>query len=136
MTALPSLNVSSKPKMKAIGDIVETSKSSSSDMEIEITMLLYGFMCLLQPQYSYVDGDRSAPAESAKNPSISLQQVGAAGPILLDFAPPSTPSYSSSSKVSVPNPFNRPHAVFLLELNGIKGIESIAQDNAMFSKSS
>ncbi|XP_058751060.1 uncharacterized protein LOC131624089 [Vicia villosa] len=71
-----------------------------------------------------------------QNPSISLEQVGAVGPILLGFAPPSTLSDSSSSKVSVPNPFNRPHVVFLLELNGIKGLESIAPDNAMFSKSS
>ncbi|CAI8602949.1 unnamed protein product [Vicia faba] len=43
-TALPSLNVSSKQKMKAIGDIAKTSKPSSSDMEIEIAELLYGLM--------------------------------------------------------------------------------------------
>ncbi|KAI5395172.1 protein TIME FOR COFFEE isoform X2 [Lathyrus oleraceus] len=43
-TALPSSNVSSKQKMKAMGDIAKTSKSSSSDMEIEIAELLYGLM--------------------------------------------------------------------------------------------
>ncbi|XP_058770887.1 protein TIME FOR COFFEE isoform X2 [Vicia villosa] len=43
-TDLPSLNVSSNQKMKTIGDIANTSKSSSSDMEIEIAELLYGLM--------------------------------------------------------------------------------------------
>ncbi|KAL5097701.1 hypothetical protein RYX36_002028 [Vicia faba] len=82
---------------------------------------------------------RARSSSSHENPSISLQEVGAAVPILLGFAPPSTLSASSSSKLNevlVPNPFNRPRAVFLLEVNGIKGLESIAQDNTMFSKSS
>ncbi|XP_050895150.1 uncharacterized protein LOC127101746 [Lathyrus oleraceus] len=74
-----------------------------------------------------------------ENPSILPQEVGAAVSILLVFAPPSTLSASSSSKLNevlIPDPFNRPRAVFLLEVNRIKGLESIAQDNALFSKSS
>ena len=73
-----------------------------------------------------------------EHPSILLQEVGAVVPILLGFAPPSTLSASSSSKLNevlIPNPFNRPRAVFLLEVNGINGLEKIVQDNAMFSKS-
>ncbi|KAI5435042.1 hypothetical protein KIW84_021758 [Lathyrus oleraceus] len=73
-----------------------------------------------------------------ENPSILPQEVGVVS-ILLVFAPPSTLSASSSSKLNeflIPDPFNRPRAVFLLEVNRIKGLESIAQDNALFSKSS
>lgn len=73
-----------------------------------------------------------------EHPSISLKEVGASVPVLLGFAPPSTLSASSSSKLNevlIPNPFNRPRAVFLLEVNGINGLEKIVQDNAMFSKS-
>ncbi|XP_004486476.1 uncharacterized protein [Cicer arietinum] len=79
--------------------------------------------------------DRSSTDE---RPSILLQEVGAVVPILLGFAPPSTLSASSSSKLNevlIPNPFNRPRAVFLLEVNGINGLEKIVQENAMFRKS-
>ncbi|XP_057429518.1 uncharacterized protein LOC130722713 isoform X2 [Lotus japonicus] len=79
--------------------------------------------------------DRSSNDE---HPSMLLQEVGAAVSVLLGFAPPSTLSAASSSKLNevlIPNPFNRPRAVFLLEVNGINGLEKIVQDNAMFSSS-
>ncbi|CAL0334494.1 unnamed protein product [Lupinus luteus] len=73
-----------------------------------------------------------------QHPSMSLQEVGAAVSVLLGFAPPSTISDASSSKLNQvlsPNPFNRPRAVFLLEVNGINGFEKVIHDNAMFSNS-
>ncbi|KAE9594843.1 hypothetical protein Lal_00013207 [Lupinus albus] len=73
-----------------------------------------------------------------EHPSMSLQEVGAAVSVLLGFAPPSTLSAASSSKLNEvlsPNPFNRPRAVFLLEVNGITGLEKNIQDNAMFGNS-
>ncbi|KAJ1420888.1 hypothetical protein SESBI_14036 [Sesbania bispinosa] len=72
------------------------------------------------------------------HPSVLLQEVGAAVSILLGFAPPSALSAASSSKLNevlIPNPFNRPRAVFLLEMNGINGLEKFVKDNAMFSNS-
>ncbi|XP_071706484.1 uncharacterized protein [Rutidosis leptorrhynchoides] len=52
---------------------------------------------------------------------MSLLEVGAAISVLLGFEPPSTLSYASSEKLNevlMANPFIRPHAVFLLEING------------------
>ncbi|KAL2341561.1 hypothetical protein Fmac_009501 [Flemingia macrophylla] len=75
---------------------------------------------------------------SDEQPSLLLQDVGAAVSILLGFAPPSTLSAASSSKLNevlIPNPFKRPRAVFLLEVNGINGLGKIVQDNPMFSNS-
>ncbi|RDX97329.1 hypothetical protein CR513_19912 [Mucuna pruriens] len=73
-----------------------------------------------------------------QQPSMLLQEVGAAVSILLGFAPSSTLSAASSSKLNevlVPNPFKRPRAVFLLEVNGINGLGRIVKDNPMFSNS-
>ncbi|KAF8654047.1 hypothetical protein HU200_062193 [Digitaria exilis] len=53
--------------------------------------------------------------------SMSLNDVSAAVSILLGFAPPtSLPAVSSSqlNKVLLPNPFDRPRAVFLVEIDG------------------
>uniref|UniRef100_A0A0E0EP87 DUF7794 domain-containing protein n=1 Tax=Oryza meridionalis TaxID=40149 RepID=A0A0E0EP87_9ORYZ len=53
--------------------------------------------------------------------SMSLDQVSAAVSVLLGFAPPpSLPSQSSSKldKLLFPNPFDRPRAVFLLQIDG------------------
>lgn len=59
---------------------------------------------------------------SSESKSMSLPEVGAAISVLLGFAPPSTLSSSSSGKLNevlMPNPFVRPNAVFLLEINGL-----------------
>ncbi|TVU04456.1 hypothetical protein EJB05_47566 [Eragrostis curvula] len=53
--------------------------------------------------------------------SMSLNEVSAAVSVLLGFAPPtSLPTRSSSqlNKVLLPNPFHRPRAVFLLQIDG------------------
>nr|XP_043634452.1 uncharacterized protein LOC122605560 [Erigeron canadensis] len=57
---------------------------------------------------------------SSEPKSMSLPEVGAAISVLLGFAPPSTLSSMSSEKLNevlVANPFNRPYAVFSLEIN-------------------
>ncbi|KAJ7009968.1 hypothetical protein NC653_000626 [Populus alba x Populus x berolinensis] len=67
--------------------------------------------------------------------SMSLQEVGAAVSVLLGFAPSDALSAASSSKLNevlMPTPFNRPRAVFMLEVTG--EIPSMAeQANAMFN---
>ncbi|XP_002297811.4 uncharacterized protein LOC7460513 [Populus trichocarpa] len=67
--------------------------------------------------------------------SMSLREVGAAVSVLLGFAPSDALSAASSSKLNevlMPNPFNRPRAVFMLEVTG--EIPSVAeQANAMFN---
>jgi len=54
---------------------------------------------------------------------MSLDEVSAAVSVLLGFAPPAMlPSHSSAklNKVLLPNPFDRPRAVFLMQLDGSK----------------
>ncbi|XP_061959896.1 uncharacterized protein LOC133680888 [Populus nigra] len=67
--------------------------------------------------------------------SMSLQEVGAAVSVLLGFAPSDALSAASSLKLNevlMPTPFNRPRAVFMLEVTG--EIPSVAeQANAMFN---
>ncbi|KAK7332585.1 hypothetical protein VNO80_29338 [Phaseolus coccineus] len=73
-----------------------------------------------------------------EHPSLLLQDVSAAVSVLLGFAPPSTLSAASSSKLNEvlsPNPFKRPRAVFLLEVNGVNGLGTIAHDSPTFSNS-
>ncbi|KAM7257426.1 hypothetical protein ACFE04_013167 [Oxalis oulophora] len=56
--------------------------------------------------------------------SMLLSEVGATMSVLLGFAPPSTLSASGSSKLNeilMPNPFDRPRAVFSLEVSGLDG---------------
>ncbi|KAK7310237.1 hypothetical protein RJT34_07628 [Clitoria ternatea] len=79
-----------------------------------------------------------ARSSNDERPSMLLQDVGASVPILLGFAPPSSLSVASSSKLNevlIPNPFKRPRAVFLLEVNGINGLGKVVQDNEMFGNS-
>ncbi|KAI3704250.1 hypothetical protein L1987_74466 [Smallanthus sonchifolius] len=75
---------------------------------------------------------------TSESKSISLPEVGAAVSILLGFAPPSTLSYPSSEKLNevlIANPFNRPHAVFLLEISGFGDKElELGSDSDVFSK--
>ncbi|GFY93028.1 putative type 1 membrane protein [Actinidia rufa] len=53
-----------------------------------------------------------------------LPEVGAAVSVLLGFAPPATLSAASSSKLNevlMPNPFDKPRAVFMLDVRGAEG---------------
>ncbi|KAI3746914.1 hypothetical protein L6452_09356 [Arctium lappa] len=74
----------------------------------------------------------------SESKSMSLPEVGSAISVLLGFAPPSTLSSASSEKLNevlIANPFDRPHAVFLLEINGfgdkLSGSDS---DSDVFSR--
>ncbi|KAH9649966.1 hypothetical protein KPL70_026180 [Citrus sinensis] len=58
----------------------------------------------------------------AQSRSMSLSEVSAAVSVLLGFAPPASLSADGSSKLNevlVPNPFDRPRAVFMLEVRGV-----------------
>uniref|UniRef100_A0A0V0I527 Putative ovule protein n=1 Tax=Solanum chacoense TaxID=4108 RepID=A0A0V0I527_SOLCH len=62
---------------------------------------------------------------SSKISSLSLSEVGATVSVLLGFAPPATLSSASSSKLNevlVPNPFDRPGSVLILEVTGAEGV--------------
>ncbi|PON63751.1 hypothetical protein PanWU01x14_129070 [Parasponia andersonii] len=77
------------------------------------------------------------PSEDLIKPdSILDAEGGAAVSVLLGFAPPSSLSAASSSKLNqilVPNPFDRPGAVFTLEVRGVDDSNLLAKDNAIFS---
>ncbi|KAJ4722960.1 Type 1 membrane protein [Melia azedarach] len=72
------------------------------------------------PKHQYV----RTPSQNdvAQSHSMLLSEVGAAVSILLGFAPPATLSATGSSKLNkvlMPNPFDRPRAVFMLEVRGV-----------------
>ncbi|WOK92751.1 hypothetical protein Cni_G01442 [Canna indica] len=55
--------------------------------------------------------------------SMSLSEVAATISVLLGFAPPPSIPVDSSYKLNevlLPNPFNKPHATFVLEISGIE----------------
>ncbi|EOY05327.1 Type 1 membrane protein, putative isoform 2 [Theobroma cacao] len=71
----------------------------------------------------------------AQSQSMLLHEVGAAVSVLLGFAPPTTLSAAGSSKLNevlIPNPFDRPRAVFLLEVTGIDDPLVVDPKNALF----
>ncbi|KAM7261539.1 hypothetical protein ACFE04_008906 [Oxalis oulophora] len=62
------------------------------------------------------------PSSNHETESMSISEVGGAISVLLGFAPPSTLSAAGSSKLNellVPNPFDKPRAVFSLEVTGV-----------------
>ncbi|MBA0764723.1 hypothetical protein Gotri_014019 [Gossypium trilobum] len=73
----------------------------------------------------------------ALSESILLPEVGAAVSVLLGVAPTVTLSASGSSKLNevlIPNPFDRPRAVFIFEVGGIDDPLVVEPKNALFSK--
>ncbi|XP_023928773.1 uncharacterized protein LOC112040103 [Quercus suber] len=71
--------------------------------------------------------------------SMLPSEVGAAVSVLLGFSPPLTLSADGSSKLNEvlkPNPFDRPHAVFILEVQGTDPKLVVNSNNAMFSSAS
>ncbi|OEL31935.1 hypothetical protein BAE44_0007046 [Dichanthelium oligosanthes] len=67
--------------------------------------------------------------------SMSLNEVSAIVSVLLGFAPPtSLPALSSSqlNKVLLPNPFDRPHAVFLVQIAGSNGMPVVLECFSIF----
>ncbi|KAG6731265.1 hypothetical protein I3842_01G120400 [Carya illinoinensis] len=71
--------------------------------------------------------------------SMLPSEVGAAVSVLLGFLPPSTLSSAGSSKLNdvlMPNPFDRPRAVFMLDVQGTDPKLVVNSGNALFSSSS
>ncbi|KAG1361510.1 hypothetical protein COCNU_09G009730 [Cocos nucifera] len=98
-------------------------------------LMLILFLCLQARAESsrsvfFLDGSsqryiRNRPLDAAgETNSMSLYEVAAATSVLLGFAPPSSLPSDSSYKLNEvlsPNPFDRPHAVMILEVRGLKG---------------
>lgn len=83
------------------------------------------------PSHPYLRSHSS----SSKTDLMSLRDVGAAMSVLLGFPPSPFLSADSSSKLNevlMPNPFDRPRAVFLLEVTGAEGYVA-ASDNDLFN---
>eukprot|EP00262_Sarcandra_glabra_P001162 TRINITY_DN11180_c0_g1_i1.p1 TRINITY_DN11180_c0_g1~~TRINITY_DN11180_c0_g1_i1.p1 ORF type:complete len:379 (-),score=59.06 TRINITY_DN11180_c0_g1_i1:320-1456(-) len=73
------------------------------------------------PNHRYIRS-RSSSAIATETDSMLLSEVAAAITILLGFAPPASLPPDSSSKLNevlVSNPFDRPRAVFMLEITGV-----------------
>lgn len=80
---------------------------------------------------------RPSPSDATTDEKnkILLPEIGAAVSVLLGFAPPATLSASSSDKLNellMPKPFDRPRAVFILEVNGAKDVRRVGMDNNVF----
>ncbi|KAL3506377.1 hypothetical protein ACH5RR_031759 [Cinchona calisaya] len=89
------------------------------------------------PTHQYLRSP-SDPHALTQTDSMLLPEVGAAVSVLLGFAPPSTLSAASSSKLNkvlMPNPFDRPHAVFALEVRGIEDSQLVDRGNNVFGSS-
>ncbi|VAI87064.1 unnamed protein product [Triticum turgidum subsp. durum] len=94
------------------------------------------FLPLLALAFSFVvaapEGDAAAFIDGASHrylrdqqedqaTSMSLDEVSAAVSVLLGFAPPAmlpAPSSAKLNKLLLPNPFDRPRSVFLMQLDG------------------
>ncbi|MBA0870546.1 hypothetical protein Goshw_013997 [Gossypium schwendimanii] len=73
----------------------------------------------------------------AQSESMLLAEVGATVSVLLGFAPLTTLSAAGSSKLNevlIPDPFNRPRAVFMLEVSGIDDPLVVDPKNAIFGR--
>uniref|UniRef100_A0A1D1ZGK5 Putative malate:quinone oxidoreductase n=1 Tax=Anthurium amnicola TaxID=1678845 RepID=A0A1D1ZGK5_9ARAE len=96
-------------------------------------LVLLSCLCLQQARVGssnsavFLDGTgqryfRSQPDADGELNSISLSEVAATISVLLGVAPPASLPVESSlklDKVLMPNPFNKPHAIILLEVEGI-----------------
>ncbi|XP_022761922.1 uncharacterized protein LOC111307883 [Durio zibethinus] len=73
----------------------------------------------------------------AQPESMLLSEVGATVSVLLGFAPSTTLSAAGSSKLNevlIPNPFDRPRAVFMLAVSGVDDPLVVEPKNALFIK--
>ncbi|KAI3469958.1 hypothetical protein Pfo_026621 [Paulownia fortunei] len=69
---------------------------------------------------------------SAQTGSLSPSEIGATASVLLGFAPPSTLTAASSSKLNevlMPNPFDRPRAMLMLEVTGAEDSQLIGDSD-------
>ncbi|KAJ6961721.1 hypothetical protein NC652_000611 [Populus alba x Populus x berolinensis] len=130
-------------------DTTDLSFSLSGQMDFQIRSILHLFV-IFSLFFSLAEAETAGsvffidsqtrqylrtPSPNDAVQSMSLQEVGAAVSVLLGFAPSDALSAASSSKLNevlMPTPFNRPRAVFMLEVTG--EIPSVAeQANAMFN---
>ncbi|KAJ4835180.1 hypothetical protein Tsubulata_049739 [Turnera subulata] len=68
-----------------------------------------------------------SPNDAVRSRLMSIPEIGAAVSVLLGFVPPATLSAAGSAKLNEvlkPNPFDRPRAVFALEVSGIEGLQA------------
>ncbi|GMI96124.1 putative type 1 membrane protein [Hibiscus trionum] len=73
----------------------------------------------------------------SQSESMLLPEVGATVSVLLGFPPPVTLSAAGSSKLNevlIPNPFDRPRAVFMLEVIGVEDPLAVDLQNGLFRK--
>lgn len=86
------------------------------------------------PTHRYL---HSHPLPNAESNSFSVMEVGAAVSILLGLSPPPMLSTASSSKLNellLPNPFDRPRHVFMLEIGLAQDSQEVDYpDNSLFS---
>ncbi|KAL4283449.1 hypothetical protein GQ457_16G027540 [Hibiscus cannabinus] len=76
-------------------------------------------------------------SDVSQSESMLLPEVGATVSILLGFPPPAMLSAAGSSKLNevlIPNPFDRPRAVFVLEVIGVDDPLVIDPKNGLFHK--
>ncbi|GFP92864.1 hypothetical protein PHJA_001430700 [Phtheirospermum japonicum] len=77
------------------------------------------------------------PCNFLQTGSLSPSEIGATASVLLGFAPPSTLTSASSSKLNevlTPNPFDRPRALLMLEVTGAEESQLVADsDESPFS---
>ncbi|GMI71798.1 putative type 1 membrane protein [Hibiscus trionum] len=73
----------------------------------------------------------------SQSESMLLPEIGATVSVLLGFAPPVTLLAAGSSKLNevlIPNPFDRPRAVFVLEVIGVDDPLVVDTKNGLFHK--
>ncbi|XP_024983706.1 uncharacterized protein LOC112519702 [Cynara cardunculus var. scolymus] len=132
---------------------LKTSIPLSSSMDsrnhgfLALILLIISSVLCLQPRADgtgsvfFLDSStqRYFRPRSPESQSLLLPEIGAAISVLLGFAPPLTLSPTSSKKldeVLLPNPFDRPRAVFVLEINGVEDEGSgLGMDNDVFVSS-
>ncbi|CAN6462049.1 unnamed protein product [Victoria cruziana] len=81
-----------------------------------------GVLFLDSPEHRYLRSDPLMKDDDLAN-SMTSSDIAATISVLLGFAPPfSLPaaSYAKLDKILMPNPFNRPHAVMVLEASGLE----------------
>ncbi|CDO99445.1 unnamed protein product [Coffea canephora] len=110
------------PRSPTIAALLFTLILALFSLQSLITTEAASVVFLDSPVHQYLRSP-SDPNALTETDSISLAEVSASVSVLLGYAPPATISAASSSKLNkvlAPNPFDRPHAVFALEVTGIK----------------
>ncbi|KAG1360585.1 hypothetical protein COCNU_09G000480 [Cocos nucifera] len=111
-------------RTEVVAVVVSSERSRSAtawDPLLLVIPSVSGTMGTLAPFHRF-NGCKAA--DGRRTNSMSLYEVAAATSVLLGFAPPSSLPSDSSYKLNEvlsSNPFDRPHAVMILEVRGVKG---------------